>query len=27
MNTMKVMMEHGMSFNNAHTATMKLLGK
>ena len=27
MNAMKVMMEHGMSFNNAHTATMKLLGK
>ncbi len=27
MNTMKVMMEHGMSFNNAHTATIKLLGK
>ena len=27
MNAMKVMMEHGMSFGNAHTATMKLLGK
>ena len=27
MKAMKVMMEHGMSFNNAHTATMKLLGK
>ena len=27
MNAMKVMMEHGMSFGNAHTATMEIIGK
>ena len=24
---MKVMMEHGMSFDNSHTAAMKIMGK
>ena len=27
MNAMKVMMEHGMSFGNAHTATIEIIGK